>query len=180
MFYSSMDTIFMRQCTTHLGLPWFANIWTVVLTLNTSSGKGSRQEFTGSRMNSKRWLSLSFQPCLTCNQWVSATETWSQRTCSSRQQMGKSRSSISESPKTTSKRLMMAEWAPWQQSEVHLSICHLYYGKLMLKTGATPAMSLITSLNQMFSQLVLFSSNWLRWKMLQDLIRKIKLTMVRS
>lgn len=54
MFFNFMDTTFMKQCITLLELLWSVNTWRADKILSIYSEKESKQDYFGSKKNSKK------------------------------------------------------------------------------------------------------------------------------
>jgi len=132
MCCSSTDITSTRQCITPSELLWSVNIWTQGLILSIFLEKGSRAICFGTKRSWKRWLSAVFLLWAIYKPLAWLIEILSQQT-SFLWRVARSRLSILESLKITSRRLMMVVQARWQPSEARLSILVLSFGKHMLK-----------------------------------------------
>ena len=177
---SSLATTSTRRCTILIGLQWCANTWIVEPTWSTSLESASNRTPTGSRMNSKKWLFLSFQLWATCSRSASAIVTWNQPIFSCWPARMKWRLLTSVNRRTTLKMPTMAVLEQWRRFEVHLNTWVLHYGRPMLRMVEIPDMLFTTSLNPTYFHVDWSSINAQQWRMLQALIKEIKSMMVRN
>lgn len=169
MCCSSMGTISMRRCTTHLGSQWSASLWNPDRTWNICLENGNSKAYFGNKKSSRRWLSVLLAHWAISRALVFLTETWNLPTCSFFRLL-KSNWSTSESQKTTTKKLMTAVLERWLPSEELHNTCRLHCGKLMSKKAVRDTLSTIFS-NQTCSVAASLCFSLQAWKMLQDSIK---------
>lgn len=153
MSSNSTVTTSMKQCTTLTELLWFVSTWTVRLISKICLERESREMFSGSRMNLKKWLSLSSQPSVIYSLWEFVIEIWNQLICFCVRLMGKLKLLTLESRRITLRMRMMEVWELWLLLEELLSILVLFCGRLMLRMVVILDMLLITYISLMCFQL---------------------------